>query len=97
MVFPVQSSHAATPYVLDTLTTINLFQYRMYLFEKILLCCKEINPNKPKNKIKGTAPVDKKGRPRLQLKGRIFMQNVTDTSSNSRPGKISLCWHHNGQ
>jgi len=26
-------------------------------------------------------PVDKKGKPRLQLKGRIFMQNVTDVVS----------------
>ncbi len=58
-------------------------QYKVYLFERILLCCKEINPNKPKNKMLGNnkPPVDKKGKPRLQLKGRIFMQNVTDVVS----------------
>jgi cell division control protein 24 len=65
-----------------------LLQYKIYLFEKILLCCKEINPNKNKNKVmsmnKPTQPPGKK--PRLQLKGRIFMQNVTETLSLQKPG-----------
>ena len=58
-------------------------QYKIYLFQRILLCCKEINPNKPKNKMLGTSKplTDKKGKLRLQLKGRIFMQNVTDVVS----------------
>lgn len=56
----------------------------MYLFEKILLCCKEMNKDKQKRMMK-PPPVDRKGRPRLQLKGRIFMQNVTDTSSTAGP------------
>lgn len=58
-------------------------QYKVYLFQRILLCCKEINPNKPKNKMLGTSKplTDKKGKLRLQLKGRIFMQNVTDVVS----------------
>ena len=57
-------------------------QYKIYLFERILLCCKEINPNKAKNKmLSSNKPlVDKKGKPKLQLKGRIFMQNVTDVA-----------------
>lgn len=61
-------------------------QYKVYLFERILLCCKEVNPNKPKNKMLGnTKPlVDKRGKLRLQLKGRIFMQNVTDVISVNR-------------
>jgi hypothetical protein len=58
----------------------------MYLFEQILLCCKEMNASKQKNKVLGTKTVDKKGRPRLQLKGRIFMQNVTDTVTFIKPG-----------
>ena len=64
-------------------------QYKVYLFESILLCCKEINLNKPKNKMLGTNKplVDKKGQPKLQLKGRIFMQNVTDVLTFSRIGK----------
>ena len=63
-------------------------QYKVYLFERILLCCKEVNPNKPKNKMLGnTKPlVDRKGKLRLQLKGRIFMQNVTDVISVNRAG-----------
>jgi cell division control protein 24 len=52
----------------------------------ILLCCKEANPSKQKNKMMGRPMTDKKGRPKLQLKGRIFMQNVTDTVCSSKPG-----------
>ena len=62
-------------------------QYRMYLFEKILLCCKEVNPNKPKNKVRGVVPNDKKGKLRLQLKGRIFMQNVTNATFTAVQGE----------
>jgi cell division control protein 24 len=51
----------------------------------ILLCCKEMNGGKQKNQKK--ALMDKKGRPKLQLKGRIFMQNVTDTVCQSKPGR----------
>lgn len=67
-------------------------QYKVYLFERILLCCKEINPNKQKNKMLGNnkSLIDKKGKPRLQLKGRIFMQNVTDVMSISKAGKHLL-------
>ena len=63
-------------------------QYKVYLFERILLCCKEINMNKPKNKMLGNNKtlVDKKGKPRLQLKGRIFMQNVTDVLTVVKSG-----------
>ena len=69
-------------------------QYKVYLFERILLCCNEINPNKPKNKMLAKQTlVDKKGKPKLQLKGRIFMQNVTDVvtlSKQSTRGKLCL-------
>lgn len=67
-------------------------QYKVYLFERILLCCKEINPNKPKNKMLSTTKplVDKKGKPKLQLKGRIFMQNVTDVVTLNRRGMVFL-------
>lgn len=53
----------------------------------ILLCCKEINVNKPKNKMSTRSLVTKDGKPKLQLKGRIFMQNVTETISLQKPGK----------
>ena len=69
-------------------------QYKIYLFERILLCCKEINPNKAKNKmLSSNKPlVDKKGKPKLQLKGRIFMQNVTDVIfiMNKKSGKVDI-------
>jgi cell division control protein 24 len=55
----------------------------------ILLCCKEVNTTKQKNKITGRQLVDRKGRPKLQLKGRIFMQNVTDILSSAKPGSYT--------
>ncbi|KAF2159707.1 hypothetical protein M409DRAFT_70883 [Zasmidium cellare ATCC 36951] len=64
-------------------------QYHVYLFETILLCCKNIDLNKPKNKLSNKNLVDNKGKPKLQLKGRIFMQNVTDLVSLSKPGMMS--------
>lgn len=68
-------------------------QYKVYLFERILLCCKEINPNKPKNKVLAAKQplVDKKGKPKLQLKGRIFMQNVTDVVTLSKHSTKAKC------
>jgi cell division control protein 24 len=71
-------------------------QYTIYLFERILLCCKEINPNKSKDKIMGTQK-DKKDKnkkrgqdknAKLQLKGRIFMTNVTEVVSFAKLGKL---------
>lgn len=61
-------------------------QYHVYLFETILLCCKDIDLSKPKNKLASKPLVDKRGKPKLQLKGRIFMQNVTDLVSLAKPG-----------
>ena len=70
-------------------------QYTIYLFERILLCCKEINPNKPKDKLMGAQKdkKDKKDKKResnknakLQLKGRIFMTNVTEVLSLAKQG-----------
>lgn len=65
-------------------------QYHVYLFETILLCCKDIDPSKPKNKLSNKPLVDKRGKPKLQLKGRIFMQNVTDLVSLAKPGMDEL-------
>ncbi|KAJ4295277.1 Guanine nucleotide exchange factor for Cdc42p [Kalmusia sp. IMI 367209] len=59
-------------------------EYKIYLFEMILLCCKELSANKAKKMNK--ALTTKTGKPRLQLKGRIFMQNVTETISLQKPG-----------
>ncbi|RWQ93432.1 putative Rho guanyl nucleotide exchange factor [Paecilomyces variotii] len=71
-------------------------EYHIYLFERILLCCKDINPNKQKSKLMGK---DKpaalvKGKPRLQLKGRIYMANVTDIVLLQKPGsyRIQIFW-----
>lgn len=64
-------------------------QYEIYLFECILLCCKEISPNKSKDKKDKTrqqGPKTKNKNAKLQLKGRIFMTNVTDVVSLSKPG-----------
>lgn len=74
----------------------NCAQYTIYLFERILLCCKEVNPNKSKEKLMG-AQKDKKDKKdkknkeanknaKLQLKGRIFMTNVTEVISMAKLG-----------
>jgi cell division control protein 24 len=67
----------------------NSWQYHVYLFETILLCCKDIDLSKPKNKLASKPLVDKRGKPKLQLKGRIFMQNVTDIVQLAKPGMLN--------
>lgn len=76
-------------------------EYTIYLFERILLCCKEVNPNKSKDKLMGTQKdkKDKKDKNRnkepnknakLQLKGRIFMTNVTEVLSLAKQGSYTV-------
>ncbi|KAF2642561.1 hypothetical protein P280DRAFT_488853 [Massarina eburnea CBS 473.64] len=62
-------------------------EYKIYLFEMILLCCKELSAKKAKN-LK-SPQVTRNGKPKLQLKGRIFMQNVTETVSLQKPGSYT--------
>lgn len=65
--------------------------YEIYLFEYILLCCKEITPNKSKDKkdkTRSTGPKIRNKNAKLQLKGRIFMTNVTEVLSFSKPGQL---------
>ncbi|KAK5989493.1 Rho guanine nucleotide exchange factor scd1 [Cladobotryum mycophilum] len=67
--------------------------YEIYLFECILLCCKEISPNKSKDKkdkTRSQGPRARNKSAKLQLKGRIFMTNVTDVVSLSKPGSHSV-------
>lgn len=71
-------------------------EYHVYLFEKILLCCKEVLPNQPKKNSKSNSllkqksqhgaptPPGKKPKTTLQLKGRIFINNVTGAHSKSK-------------
>lgn len=70
----------------------NWEQYEIYLFECILLCCKEVVPNKSKDKkdkTKSTIPKVRNKNNKLQLKGRIFMTNVTEVLSFAGKGKLS--------
>lgn len=65
----------------------------MYLFQKILLCCKDVNANKQKAKLivsKEKAAANARGKPRLQLKGRIYMANVTHIVSINKQGMRQL-------
>ncbi|KAI1004544.1 hypothetical protein K3495_g3669 [Podosphaera aphanis] len=75
-------------------------EYTIYLFERILLCCKDLNPNKNKEKLIGSQK-DKKDKKdknkkelnknnRLQLKGRIFMTNVTEVLSLAKQGSYTV-------
>ena len=71
-------------------------EYHIYLFERILIMCKELNPNKPKNKImqKEKAHVSLRGKPKMHLKGRIYLINVSNVVSSSGPGNylIQIIW-----
>lgn len=58
-------------------------EYRVYLFERILLCCKESSQNKKNSKSMSITKKPKK-RASLQLKGRIFINNVTEIVPQSR-------------
>jgi cell division control protein 24 len=65
-------------------------QYEIYLFQCILLCCKEITPGKSKDKkdkARSSGPKPRTKNAKLQLKGRIFMTNVTDVVAISKTGK----------
>ena len=65
-------------------------QYEIFLFENILLCCKEVSATKSKDKkdkTRSSQPKIKAKNAKLQLKGRIFMTNVTEVVSMSKPGK----------
>ncbi|KAK9436550.1 guanine-nucleotide exchange factor Cdc24 [Metarhizium brunneum] len=62
--------------------------YEIYLFECILLCCKEASGKK--DRTRSTGPKIRNKNAKLQLKGRIFMTNVTDIVSLSKPGSHSV-------
>lgn len=67
--------------------------YEIYLFECILLCCKEVSPLKgkdKKDKTKSTGPKPRNKNAKLQLKGRIFMTNVTDVVAISKTGSYTV-------
>lgn len=75
-------------------------EYHVYLFEKILLCCKELAPAaqkksnknnsllKQKNGLGAATAGGKKPKTTLQLKGRIFINNVTGAFANSKMSSI---------
>ncbi|CAJ2511709.1 Uu.00g073340.m01.CDS01 [Anthostomella pinea] len=66
--------------------------YEIYLFECILLCCKEVQPNKSKDKKEKNKSITKvrNKNNKLQLKGRIFMTNVTEILSFAKPGSYTV-------
>jgi len=67
--------------------------YEIYLFEAILLCCKEITPLKvkdKKDKARSQGPKVRNRNVRLQLKGRIFMTNVTDVVAIAKTGSYTV-------
>ena len=85
---PLLLSHAGYNLLWQELTDLAL-QYEIFLFECILLCCKEVSANKSKDKkdkTRSTGPRMRNKNAKLHLKGRIFMTNVTDVVTLSKPG-----------
>lgn len=86
-------------------------EYHVFLFEKIILCCKECPPppmngkkvGKSNSILKkpatpapvspGAGPSKQKSTP-LLLKGRIFLNNVTQTVPKISAGQLHCCCHH---
>ena len=81
-------------------------EYHVFLFEKIILCCKEVQPNangsaRKSNKsnsilkkqgavLPGGSGPSRKKTTPLLLKGRIFLNNVTHTRSSITPGMFEV-------
>ncbi|RPA79294.1 hypothetical protein BJ508DRAFT_143744 [Ascobolus immersus RN42] len=66
-------------------------QYHIYMFESILLCCKELAPAKRQNRSMRRGTQQTKGaatKPPLQLKGRIFVRNITNIVSLAKSGNV---------
>lgn len=76
-------------------------EYHVYLFERIILCCKEVNTNGKKGGKSNSILSGRSGRnssvkgkkPQLQLKGRIYVNNVIDVKQNPRGREYSQIIH----
>lgn len=82
--------------------------YHVFLFEKMMLCCKEVVPDKKSKGAKNNNMLRKdktasKGqpppKPKLSLKGRIFVSNITDArllpaavDEPFAPPKVRIMW-----
>ncbi|KIV80052.1 hypothetical protein PV11_07582 [Exophiala sideris] len=66
-------------------------EYHIYLFSRILIMCKDVNANKPKNRLANNKPaLSRNGKPKMNLKGRIYFTNVISVTSQSTPGHYAL-------
>ncbi|KAK9893481.1 hypothetical protein P389DRAFT_181959 [Cystobasidium minutum MCA 4210] len=75
-------------------------EYHVYLFQKIILCCKDSPVQNGKTKVNksnsmirksnSSAPLPARRRPTLQLKGRIFINNVLSAKPFTNPGSYLL-------
>ncbi|RMZ87103.1 hypothetical protein DV736_g5675, partial [Chaetothyriales sp. CBS 134916] len=65
-------------------------EYHVYVFKRILIMCKDINSSKSKNKISSRPVLSAKGKPKMNLKGRIFFTNFTHVIASSSPGSYTL-------
>ena len=66
-------------------------EYHIYLFHRILIMCKDFNTAKTKSKMSSSRPsISLRGKPRMNLKGRIYMTNITNVTPSSSPGNYSL-------
>ncbi|KIX02937.1 uncharacterized protein Z518_06487 [Rhinocladiella mackenziei CBS 650.93] len=66
-------------------------EYHIYLFSRILIMCKDVNANKPKNRLANSKPaLSQRGKPKMNLKGRIYFTNVTAVSPQTSSGNYAL-------
>jgi cell division control protein 24 len=66
-------------------------EYHIFLFSRILILCKDVNANKTKNRLANTKPIlSTRGKPKMNLKGRIYFTNVMSVTPSSSPGNYAL-------
>ncbi|KAL7418470.1 Guanine nucleotide exchange factor for Cdc42p [Cryptotrichosporon argae] len=87
-------------------------EYHVFLFEKMMLCCKDIAPEKKSKSSKNSSMLRKDrgstskngavpAKPRLALKGRIFVSNITSAvlmpplpsdTTGTGPARVQVTW-----
>ena len=68
-------------------------EYHLYLFENIILCCKESGQSKKNSVLKKKGDENEQKRNSLVLKGRIYMAYITNVSVSKKDGYfLHISW-----
>ena len=65
-------------------------EYHLYLFSHILIMCKDINANKSMSRLNTRQTMSLRGKPKMNLKGRIYFTNLISITPQSSPSNYAL-------